>query len=76
MVIQNAVLNLNSPLSLAAEDRHVTRKILMDRAAPSRMGDVCMTTSVCPNSSVTFAAAWTLILETMALVTLDAASQV
>ncbi|GFS86453.1 hypothetical protein TNCV_513281 [Trichonephila clavipes] len=41
----------------------------------SRIGVVCKTTIVCINSSMTFAAAWTLKLETMAAATLDVASQ-
>ncbi|GFW32448.1 hypothetical protein TNCV_676071 [Trichonephila clavipes] len=36
---------------------------------------VFKTTSVCTNSSMTFAAAWTLSSETIAVATLDAASQ-
>ncbi|GFW43554.1 hypothetical protein TNCV_4769061 [Trichonephila clavipes] len=69
--IRNAVLNLNRPLSLAAEKAescsHVT-------SPESRIGVVCKTKSVRTNSWTTFAAAFTLSSQTMAAATLDAAS--
>ncbi|GFX85794.1 hypothetical protein TNCV_2471961 [Trichonephila clavipes] len=40
------------------------------------MGDVFKTTSVCTNSSMTFAAVWTLRSKTMASATLEAVSQI
>ncbi|GFV74693.1 hypothetical protein TNCV_1178301 [Trichonephila clavipes] len=81
MVIRNAGLDLNGPLSLAvaktgilfthdlnASCSHVPRP-------ESRIGVVRKTTSVCTSSLTTFAAAWTLSLETMAAATLEAASR-
>ncbi|GFV51125.1 hypothetical protein TNCV_4744021 [Trichonephila clavipes] len=41
----------------------------------SIIGIVCKTTSVCTNNSTTFAVAWNLSSEIMAMATLDAASQ-
>ncbi|GFX77080.1 hypothetical protein TNCV_1072801 [Trichonephila clavipes] len=81
MVIRNAILDLNGPLSVAAEKRqacylhglsgsysHITNP-------ESGIGVICKTTSVCTNSSTMFAAVWMLSSETMAVATLDAASQ-
>ncbi|GFV28617.1 odorant receptor [Trichonephila clavipes] len=75
MVIRNALLDLNSLLLL--EDRHVTRMTLMDHAATSQVPSRelgLFARHKCLNSSTTFAAAWTLS-STMAVATLDAASQ-
>ncbi|GFX16818.1 hypothetical protein TNCV_2517981 [Trichonephila clavipes] len=41
----------------------------------SRIGVICKTTNVCTNSSMMLAAIWTLRLETMAVATLNTASQ-
>ncbi|GFV15865.1 HTH_Tnp_Tc3_2 domain-containing protein [Trichonephila clavipes] len=62
------------------KDRHVTRMALTDCAITSRalsqeLGFVCKTTTVCTNSSTTFAVALTLSSETMVAATLVAASQ-
>ncbi|GFT91124.1 hypothetical protein TNCV_20381 [Trichonephila clavipes] len=65
MVIWNAVLDLNSPLSPAAERVGMLPGGLNGLCSPvkspeSRTRVFCKTTSVCTNSLTTFATAWTL----------------